>query len=171
MKSTRLVVLFAAVVVLLFATAASAYAYNGSQGTVYGQATMQPTVSIQLSGAGSDSENPLVYTGRKDETVWANNFDHVTVTNDGDVSTPILLGYGSDPTDGSNTWYYGTDCNWTFFGEMIQDVPSNFSGPRAVFFDLQPGDSRSLDSRFTFPSSFNGNAHTMTALLIASGEI
>jgi hypothetical protein len=172
MKSTRLVVLFAMIVVLLFASAASVYAMpDGSHGTVYGQATMEPMVSIQLSGAGTDPGDPLSYHGRRGETVWPDGFPWVTVTNDGDMDTPILLGYGSDPTDGSNTWAYGTDCDWTFFGDVGTSVPSNSSGPQELIFNLAPGNSRSLDSRFTFPNNYNGNTHTMQALIIANGVL
>jgi hypothetical protein len=172
MKSSRLVVLLAAIVVLVFASAASAYAFPGSQGTVYGQATMQPTVSIQLSGTGSDPGNPLVYRGQAGQTVEPEGFAEVTVTNDGDVQTPILLGYGSDPTDGSDVWHLGSDCGWVFQGDFGQRwVPDSSSGPLMLFGGLDPGNSRSMMPAFTFPNSFNGNAHSMQALLIASGGI
>lgn len=171
MKSTRLVFLSAAIVVLLFATAASAYAQpDPSQGTVYGQATMQPMVSIQLSGTGSDPGNPLVYNGHAGETVPPAGFAEVNVTNDGDETTPILLGYGSDPTDGSDTWHLGSDCGWVFQGDFgLTWVPASSSGPVLLFGGMNPGVSRSMMPAFTFPGSFNGNAHSMQALLIASG--
>jgi hypothetical protein len=164
-------VLVALTAVVVFAAAASAYAMPGSQGTVYGQATMQPTVSVQLSGTGSDPGNPLVYTGRRGEGVWADGFSRITVSNTGDASTAMLLGYGSDPTDGNTTWHLGEDCDWTFFGDWSAPVPAFYAGPRLLFFNIAPGDSRSVDSNFTFPNSYDGNAHTMTALIIAQDEI
>jgi hypothetical protein len=165
-------VIVALAVVVVFATAASAYAQSdGSQGTVYGQATMQPTVSVQLSGTGSDAGDPLTYSGRKGDTVWADGFGQVTVTNSGELATTMFLGYGSDPTDGNTTWRLGEDCNWTFFGDWVSDVPASYGGPRPLIVNMDPGASRSIDSRFSFPYSYDGNAHSMTALVIAEGEI
>jgi hypothetical protein len=164
-------VLVALTVVVVFAAAASAYAMPGPQGTVYGQATMQPTVSVTLTGTGSDLGVPLTYSGRKGETVWANNEGSVLVTNTGDMFTTMLLGYGSDPTDGNTTWRLGEDCNWTFVGESISDVPALDSGPRPLIFNMGPGGSRWVSTRFTFPNNYDGSTHTMTALIIAEPEI
>jgi hypothetical protein len=170
MRSLKIFALIAMCAGLVLGTVASAYAYTGSQGTVYGQATMQPTVSIQLSGAGSDSGNPLIYNGRAGYAVWADGNAQVTVTNDGDVTTPILLGWGSDPTDGSDTWRLGTDCYWTFASsDGWRTVQDRFNAPQPLIFNLLPGDSQGMSSFFQFPSSFNGTAHSMQALLIASG--
>jgi hypothetical protein len=172
MRNHKLFTVIAMIAVLVFAFAASAYAGNGSQGTVYGQATMQPAVSVTLSGTGSDPDIPLMYSGRKGETVWASNEGMLTVTNTGDASTAILLGYGSDPTDGNTTWRLGEDCNWTFWGgDMIEDVPALYAGPRPLFFNIDPSGLRWLDTRFTFPNNYDGSTHSMTALIIAEGEI
>jgi hypothetical protein len=174
MSHRRSIALFVALaVVVVFATAASAYAMpDGMQGTVYGQATMQPTVSVALSGTGSDPDIPLTYSGRKGETVWAVGEGMLTVTNTGDMPTAILLGYGSDPTDGNTTWRLGEDCNWQFWGgDMIEDVPAFYAGPRPLFFNIDPSGSRWLDTRFTFPDNYDGSTHSMTALIIGEGEI
>jgi hypothetical protein len=170
MKVSKLFMLVTMIAVLVFAFAASAYAEPG--GTVYGQATMQPTVSIQLAGAGSDSGTPLVYEGRGGDDVWASGLAQVTVTNDGQVDVPIFLGYGSDPTDGSNTWPLAdsasaTDSKWEFRAGSWVTVPGSGVGPRQLIGSLTAGSSQSVSNCFTFPTTFNGNPHTMTALFIA----
>jgi hypothetical protein len=166
-----IVLLVVLAVVVVFATAASAYAMPGSQGTVYGQATMQPTVSVTLSGTGADPEMPLTYSGRKGETVWSNMGGWVTVTNTGETAATMLLGYGSDPTDGNTTWRLGEDCNWTFDGDWTSDVPASSMGPRLLLLGMSPGSSRWLSSRFTFPNNYDGSTHSMTALIIAEDSI
>jgi hypothetical protein len=178
MKVSKLFALAAMTAVLVFAFAAFAYAGNGndSQGTVYGQATMQPTVSIQISGTGSDSSNPLVYWGRKGQFVQSVGWSQVTLTNNGDVDVPILLGYGSNPTDGSDTWNFAdspgsTDCVWTIMGNLGgTNVPAFDGAPRQLYPSFAPGRSDGVNTYFTFPTTFNGNAHGMTALFIAGGE-
>jgi hypothetical protein len=132
---------------------------------------MQPAVSVTLSGTGSDPGVPLTYSGRKGEAVWANSDGGLTVTNTGDTFTTMFLGYGSDPTDGNTTWRLGEDCNWQFWGDWISDVPAFYAPPRPLLFDMGPGASRSIGSRFTFPNNYDGSTHSMTALIIAEGEI
>jgi hypothetical protein len=175
MRSLKIFVLIVMCAGLVLGTAASAYAYTGSQGTVYGQATMQPTVSIQLTGTGTDLGNPLVYQGHAGDTVWSTGYAQVMVTNNGDVGTPILLGYGSDPTDGSNTWPFAdsasaTDSKWEFTAGSWVTVPGSGVGPRQLIGSLAPGDLAGVVNRFTFPTTFNGNVHSMQALFIAGGE-
>ena len=175
MRSSKLVVLSALAAVLVFAAATSAYA--AGSGTVYGQATMQPTVSIVLSGPGSDPGWPLTFQGVAGDRVWADN-GRITVNNNGDVAVPLLLGFGSDPTDGASVWSLGdnqaaTQCIWDFYSptvlfNAVTRVPSNVGipvsfGPTA----LAVGDYTEFDSQFRFPTSFDGTPHTMTALIIA----
>ncbi|PKQ16706.1 MAG: hypothetical protein CVT67_02750 [Actinobacteria bacterium HGW-Actinobacteria-7] len=176
MKRSKLITLFAMVAAMVLATAASAYA-GAPGGTVYGQATMQPTVSIVLGGAGSDSGWPLVYSATAGEWAPEADWDRVTVTNNGDVNVPLSLGYGSDPTDGENTWYFAnsvddTHCMWEFmsgpplFGGAR--VPDSMGSPNLLSPEpLLVGDSVQLDTFFTFPTSYDGTPHTMTALIIA----
>jgi len=176
MRSSKLVILSVMAAVLVFAAATSAYA--AGSGTVYGQATMQPTVSIVLSGAGSDAGNPLTYAGRAGENVPNNNGIWITVANNGDVATPLLLGWGSDPTDGVTTWTLNstfadaTNCTWDFVPMFpsfdIARVPAN--GELPVSFGptaLDVGESVNFATFFGFPTSFDGSTHTMTALIIA----
>jgi hypothetical protein len=140
---------------------------------VYGQATMQPTVSIQISGTGSDSGNPLVYSGRKGQLVQPVGWSQVTLTNNGDVDVPILLGYGSNPTDGTDTWSFAdiagpTACVWGIWGNLgVTNVPAYGEPPRQLYPGFAPGRSDGVNTNFTFPTTFNGNAHNMTALFIA----
>jgi hypothetical protein len=176
MRSFKLFVLIAMIAVLVLAFAAVASAQPGdSQGTVYGQATMQPQISIQVSGAGSDSGSPLVYWGRPNQGYIPNGNALVTVTNTGDQNVPILLGHGSDPTDGNDTWAFTdtggpSNCIWVLYGDAGGvNVPGSGVDPREFISGLAPGDSHEFSSTFYFPSSYNGNTHTMTALLIASG--
>jgi hypothetical protein len=169
MKVSKLFMLVTMIAVLVFAFAASAYAEPG--GTVYGQATMQPTVSVTLSGAGSDSGNPLTYSGLKNEGVWANSGGTLTVTNTGETATTMFLGYGSDPTDGNTTWHFDQGCSWTFFGNWTANVPASGVGSRPLCSSMSPGASMSLVSRFKFPNTYDGSTHSMTALIIAEGEI
>jgi hypothetical protein len=172
MKSSKLVAPFAMSVVLLLAMVAPASAGTVTQGTVYGQATMQPVVSIQLSGTGSDPGNPLVYDGRAGQDVWPAGMARVTLTNDGQVDVPILLGYGSDPTDGVDTWNLAdsagaTDCKWEFQAGSWVTVPGHSDAPRQLVEKLNAGDSLDVWNCFTFPTTFNGNPHAMSALVIA----
>jgi hypothetical protein len=175
MKSSRLIVLVSMIAVLMFAVATSASAQPGAQGTVYGQATMQPQISIEVGGAGSDSGSPLVYSGRPGYGYLPIDNAQVTVTNTGEQNVPILLGYGSDPTYGNDMWAFTdtggpSNCIWMFYGDWGGvNVPGSGVEPREVISGLLPGDSHEFSSIFYFPSSYNGNTHTMTALLIASG--
>ncbi|PKQ16707.1 MAG: hypothetical protein CVT67_02755 [Actinobacteria bacterium HGW-Actinobacteria-7] len=175
MKRSKLVTLFAMVAAMVFASAAAAYAAPG--GTVYGQATMQPTISIVVGGAGSDSGMPLVYEGPKDQ--WAMNFNGpLTITNDGDTAAQLSLGFGSDPTDGVTTWSLGsysdaTHCMWNLDAMSppfmsITQVPASGEPPVSFGPDpLMPGDTAFFDSHFFFPATYDGSPHTMTALIIA----
>jgi hypothetical protein len=171
MRSFKLFVLIAMIAILLFAASAQ----PGSQGTVYGQATMQPQISIQVSGPGSDSGFPLSYSGRPNQGYIPDGNALVTVSNTGDQNVPILLGYGSDPTDGNDTWAFTdtggvSNCIWVLYGDAGGvNVPGSGVDPREFISGLAPGDSHEFSSTFYFPSSYNGNTHTMTALLIASG--
>jgi hypothetical protein len=174
MRISKLFALIATIAVLVFAFAAAASAQPGSQGTVYGRANMQPTISIQVSGPGSDSGSPLVYNGHAGGNYGPDFGALVTVANTGDQNVPILLGYGSDPTDGIDTWNLSgavgpTDCVWGFAGDVHwATVPSSGGAPEEVLQDLAPGASFDFDSVFSFPLDYNGNPHTMTALFIAS---
>ena len=175
MRSSKLVILSAMAAVLVFAAATSAYA--AGSGTVYGQATMQPTVSIVVGGAGSDSGMPLVFNGPEGQWVL-NSSGILTVTNDGDTAVQLSLGFGSDPTDGVSTWSLGsyadaTHCMWNIDSMSppfisITQVPANGEPPISFGPDpLQSGDTAQFDSHFFFPTSFDGTPHTMTALIIA----
>ena len=176
MKNSLRIALIGVAAAMVLAAATSVYA--AGSGTVYGQATMQPTVSIVLSGAGSDAGNPLAYAGRAGEAVANNNGTSITVANNGDVATPLLLGWGSDPTDGVTTWTLNstfadaTNCTWDFVPMFpsfdIARVPAN--GELPVSFGtaaLDVGGSVTFVTIFGFPTSFDGSPHTMTALIIA----
>ena len=171
MKNSLRIILVGIAAAMVLAAATSAYA--AGSGTVYGQATMQPTVSIVLSGVGSDSQNPLVYEGRANQGYMPNGEARVTVTNSGEQTVPILLGYGSDPTDGSDTWPISdmpglSNCIWLFYGDLGgTNVPGSNGSPRELVPALLPGEWRNFNSTFYFPETFNGSPHTMTALLIA----
>ena len=171
MKSSKYVVLIALAAVMVLATAASAYADN-SQGTVYGQATMRPTVSIQVNSA------PLWYSGKSGQTVPSNwwmdpGMGEVEVYNDGDAATSLSLGWGTDPTSGqgNDNWTFGDSadtnvCVWQIGGV---NVPSASSGsPRALYSNLNVGQNENFDTNFTFPTNYtNGNRHDMTAIISA----
>jgi len=171
MKNSLRIILVGIAAAMVLAAATSAYA--AGSGTVYGQATMQPTVSIVLSGVGSDSQNPLVYEGRANQGSIPNGNALITVTNSGEQTIPLLLGYGSDPTDGNDTWAISdtpgaSNCIWRFYPDPNgTNVPGGMGSPRELVTGLLPGEWRDFSSTFYFPETFNGNPHTMTALIIA----
>lgn len=174
MKNVKLALLVAMASVMVLAAAASAFASPPPDGTVYGQATMEPVVNLQLSGAGSISFDPLVYHGYKGDTVGEIEGREIHVANEGDEAVQLNLGYGSNPSDGSSTWAFAdesgaTECVWTFSGEEEDgvNVPALGAGDRALLESLAPGDSHSFASRFTFPTTYNGNTHNMTAIISA----
>lgn len=177
MKAIRIVTALAVFSIILLA-AAAAYAMPGDSGTVYGQATMQPTVSISLGGAGASSFDPLVYVGRPGQSVWEQDERELVVTNTGDIPVDLTLEWGSDPSDGFDTWTLGDSngsnaCVWSLIraGYEGTNVPSSSGGPRYLG-GLDHGDSTWVGSQFTFPTDFtNTNTHSMTAIISASEPI
>lgn len=178
MKSYKLVAALAVFTIIMLA-AAAAYAEPGDSGTVYGQATMQPTVSIAISGQGSADFMPLDYEGRSGQNVTEVAERTFTVSNTGDAPVALMLGYGSDPSDGSDVWYLRdyqdtNACTWTFFcpgGVGYQAVPSSSGSPRYLG-SLDVDSHADVQTYFGFPINFtNGNTHSMTAIIYAGEPI
>jgi hypothetical protein len=181
------------VVAVVFATATSAYAFPAG-GTVYGEATMQPTVAISISGVGSDVGTPLIYNGAPGIPGLAENGAELVVTNEGDASAMLYLGYGSSPTNGVDSWKYtteeaeypgdGTACAWLFayqdpvnaYDAGTAIVPPDGTAPQFLYGTQQadpymrgftPGTSVPFHSFFMFPADFHGGTYNMQALIIA----
>jgi hypothetical protein len=169
-------VLFAMIVVVFWAAAASAIAESAPN--VYGQATMQPLVSIQVSGTGSNSGNPLVFVGQRGQSVTPEGGGNITLTNDGDVPVSISVGHAFSPADGlGSVWTYTVggpgpnSCVWVFSIPMEGNATVKESGvtPTMVLTpNLAAGDSRTVYSAFAFPTVLgSGNAHVMAAVFWA----
>jgi ubiquitin len=158
---------------------------DAGSGNVYGQATMQPVVSIQLSGSGSDPGDPLVYDAVAGQPALARDGAEFTVTNDGDEPTTLSLGFGSNPTNGSDAWTFidseagypgdGNACMWLFGYENPLDpndtgqalVPSEGAPPSALHGPVDPGASVAFGSFLLAPSTYHGGTYQMTAIVIA----
>jgi ubiquitin len=158
---------------------------GAGSGNVFGQATMQPVVSIQLSGSGSDPGDPLVYDAVAGAPALARDGAELTVSNDGDEPTALSLGFGSDPTNGSDAWTFidtegaypgdGSACAWLFGYEDPLDpydtgqafVPSEGAPPNPLHGPLDPGASVALRSFLVAPSTYHGGTYQMTAVVIA----
>jgi ubiquitin len=134
---------------------------DAGSGNVYGQATMQPVVSIQLSGSGSDPGDPLVYDAVAGQPALARDGAEFTVTNDGDSEA----GYPGD----------GNACMWLFGYENPLDpndtgqalVPSEGAPPSALHGPVDPGASVAFGSFLLAPSTYHGGTYQMTAIVIA----
>ena len=164
---------------MLLATAASAYAGASSSGTVYGQATMQPTVALVIGGCGRQVD-PLSYSGTSGSTDYrynANNWATI-VSNDGDANIYPMLEFGSNPTldgDSSKYWTYGSGssdsvCTWSI-GQA--EVPAQGGNPvplATTSNSIASGRYKEYGSWFTFPTSYAGGTFYMTALITA-GDI
>jgi large subunit ribosomal protein L40e len=158
---------------------------DAGSGNVYGQATMQPVVSVQLSGSGSDPGDPLVYDLVPGQPALARDGAELTVTNDGDEPTAFSLGFGSNPTNGSDAWTFidgeagypgdGTVCAWLFGYENPLDpydtgtalVPPEGAGPNVLHGNVAPGGSVAFGSFVLAPSAYHGGTYQMTAIVIA----
>ena len=175
MKRATLVICLVAIM-LLALTAASAYANDPPQGTVYGQATMQPTVALSISGYGMPG-NPLSYHGTSGSTDYRYNENNwsVVVRNDGDTTIYPMLTFGTNPTlesDSNTQWTYGegvgvNQCEWDI-GQSAVPASSGSSVPLASMLnDIAPTESKSYGSSFTFPTNYTGGTFDMTAVITA----
>ncbi|HEY5472285.1 MAG TPA: hypothetical protein VIK32_03730 [Candidatus Limnocylindrales bacterium] len=165
MRTARWVILFAVAMTAVLAAGAPP-AFAGSSSVIYGEVSMESTVSLEMSGS------PLVYRAHKGETTTPTAGTDVTITNTGEGGIPVLLGFGSSPTDGADTWNFAdatgpNDCIWMFSGQTgLIDVPSDGDAPRALFTRLPPGEPTPLLTYFAFPTVYKANAHAMSALII-----
>ena len=164
MRSSKIITLLVATAVLCLATATSAFAADS--GTVYGQATMQPTISISLGTHGS-AEFPLTYVqGVSYE--WETN--HLNVENSGDVPVKLFVQSASAPADGhGNTWTFGdftwsstNTCVWTIGNTFVPDQGSNDMQTRVA-----AQDTGTTGTSFEFPTTYSGNTFHMSALITA----
>ena len=178
MKISRMAIMVAATAILMLATATSAFAAASTTGTVYGQATMTPTISIAVSGTGSSSGTPLIYTGKASQTqVAPTGSAQFIVTNNGASSVALYCGYGANPTDGTNTWALATaagsaSAKWTSSkaGEMFGVVvPGSSEAARAIpgAGTVAAGTSASFDTFFDFPTTYQGGTFNMSMLISA----
>ena len=177
MRSSKYAALLALAAVMVLATAATAFAQPGSSGPVYGQATMQPVLSISVAAG---SEGTLYYWGQPNDTVYTGAFANpsdITVTNTGDASTKLYLGWGSNPNvnGGSDAWEYGAisnihTCVWKIGGVS---VPSEGNVQVQLSTSLAKGDSKEFGTSFTFPNTYSGSsaAHSMSAIISAESPV
>ena len=182
MKRVVSVALLCATSILALTFASSALAEPG--GTfVYGQATAQPVLSIQVGGAGTDPQTPLQYSGGPNNESPEISGQTVTVLNNGTEDTRLKLMLGGLPTGGGETWQltnggFGPGmAQWTFsnpdFGFSVVPgdefsasyIGQNFGVKQGV---LSPDESVSLESTFRFPEQYTyAGSHNMSAIISA----
>ena len=171
MRISRLAVLVAAAALFMSATATSAF--SASSATVYGRATMTPTVSIALSGAGCSESIPLIYEGEAG-TLASPKSGAIQVTNTGTAATALYLGLGSRPQSGAKSWSLGPSsaadqCAWFFTGQdgLNVFVPTDSPSRAKLWDSLSPGASHEFLSGVRLPSNYTDGDFAMTALITA----
>ena len=170
MKRTLFVAALAAALVLALAVPA----FAADSATIYGKATIAP-YAITVSGAGADSNNPLVYEGAPGDWALEKFGDAFTVTNVGSQTTALSFQTAQNPTDGTDSWPLvneqqadetGGAC-WVFAMPMTVMAVTD-DGALDEYDPLHAGDSLSIISGFTFPRMVSSTAdHYMQATITA----
>ncbi len=161
---------------LLLAFAAPALAAD--DGTVYGQAQMNSTLSLSISGRGSSAGTPLNFAGDPGDLVYSTPDEYPVITNNGTADIAgLTVAAGTVPTHNSSTWSYGstagsTTCVWEFKSSGYDGdwtvLPGSGSAVVSIGGTLTPGNFTDLYSRFTFPTTYAGGLYTMTAIVTAT---
>ena len=176
MKISRMAILVAATAILMLATATSAFA--ASNGTVYGQATMTSTISLELGASGFSVDQALIYNGTEaDEDVPELNGQQVWVKNTGANDVRLFLNNDSDPYNNvtEDSYALGSAAGdtvgvWTFTqglaGSTPHTVPAEGEAP-TEFASLAADSDAMFDNSFSFPTVHYEGDFTMTTLITA----